>query len=293
MLGLWLMASAGCMSGSPFAGSPPADGGAERSPEAPVPPDATEERSDGGNGDAARDLGSADAAGDLGNAEASRDLGNGDAPFDLGNGDAPADLANGDAPAEVGPTDAPAGDGSADASEVRPEDLPCGPLAFLCTPYACNRALGVCKTACATDDDCSAGVVCQSGACGGRQPDRCSSNAECASGFCAQSVCCATSCSDACKSCAVPGSIGTCTFVPAGALDPANICLPSTRCDGHGVCIAPSCTVDSDCGTLHWCTGQRCIPCVGLCVVDAECLSNYCVHRNGCSTCEVRDAGGG
>src|SRR6476469_2375310 len=44
----------------------------------------------------------------------------------------------------------------------------------------------------------------------------CGCAGECASGFCADGVCCNVACSDTCKSCALTGSMGTCSFVARG-----------------------------------------------------------------------------
>ena len=71
----------------------------------------------------------------------------------------------------------------------------------------------------------------------------CSAGADCKSSFCFDGVCCRSDCSGACQSCAVEGSIGTCTNVPVGA-DPRNDCPDdgvascgrSGSCDGTGTC---------------------------------------------------------
>ena len=82
--------------------------------------------------------------------------------------------------------------------------------------------------------------------------------ATCASGLCQQGVCCASTCSGTCASCALTGTLGTCTNIPAGT-DPLNACTDATAatcgtdgtCDGSGkcrlyaagtVCAAQSCT---------------------------------------------------
>ena len=59
----------------------------------------------------------------------------------------------------------------------------------------------------------------------------------------------------------------------------------------QGVCAA--CTTDTDCGPSHLCTAGRCTLCGATCASNAECFSNYCVMRNLCTYCDVRDAGAG
>jgi hypothetical protein len=209
--------------------------------------------------------------------------------------DAPAD-APADAPEETGGADAPT-DGSpldvADGggSDVRPEDQPCGPSGWRCNPFACDVALGVCKTACATDDDCYARRACTQHTCGlGNYA--CTANEECNSGFCAQGVCCQTACSGTCRSCAVPGSIGTCALVPIGTPDPIGSCASGDVCDGRGQCVPGTCTVAADCGRFHACTGGRCVPCNATCASTPDCTAPaICIDNNGCTICGLPDAG--
>ena len=71
----------------------------------------------------------------------------------------------------------------------------------------------------------------------------CATAADCKTGFCFDSVCCRSDCSGACQSCAVEGSVGTCTNVPVGA-DPRKDCPDeggascgrNGSCDGTGSC---------------------------------------------------------
>ena len=66
---------------------------------------------------------------------------------------------------------------------------------------------------------------------------------ECNSNFCAQGVCCSTACTGTCASCALAGSLGTCSSVPAGQ-DPLNqctdqgvaMCGTDGSCNGSGAC---------------------------------------------------------
>ena len=224
-----------------------------------------------------------------------------DAPVDQPNtGDGPADLASADGPAEVAGNDAPPnGDAPsdrtlADRSDVRPEDQPCGAQGFICTPFACDVARGVCKSTCATNDDCVTGQPCNAGLCGFRQPAACSSSDECLSGFCAQGVCCATACAGPCRSCALPGSFGTCTTVPRGALDPSATCGAGATCNGRGGCVPATCVADTDCGDLYLCNDAHCVPCNATCTSDAACAAPaVCIMRNFCTHCGFLDGGTG
>jgi hypothetical protein len=211
-----------------------------------------------------------------------------DAPADLpGSGDRPADLATGDAPTDRVPID------RTDGPDARPEEQPCGPLGFYCAPFACDVARGICKSACATDDDCASGRPCRNGTCGGSFGATCTSNAECSSGFCAQGVCCNTACNQTCFSCAVPGTVGVCRQVPLGMPDPGGRCTAVPNlCNGSGGCLGAQCANDIECAVRYWCTGGRCQPCVATCASNADCASNICIRRNECSYCAVSfDAG--
>jgi hypothetical protein len=247
---------------------------------------------DGGRADVSGEAGSddavADAASDTPPADAQDDL----AP-DVGSGDAPQETASGDAIVDGldGPADAPSTDGN--TSDVRPEDQPCGTLGFPCRPFACDVTRGACKTSCLSDDDCFTGVHCNAtNVCGSNEDLTCASNSECVSGHCAQGVCCATACSGPCVSCALAASRGTCTVVPAGAPDPIGTCPTGTVCDERGGCAPPTCSADSDCGSLHFCTDAHCVPCSPTCITDAECAAGaICVDRNFCTYCTIADAG--
>src|SRR5262249_2532280 len=71
----------------------------------------------------------------------------------------------------------------------------------------------------------------------------CAAAGDCKSGFCSDGVCCRSDCSGVCQSCAVDGSVGTCTNVPVG-VDPRNDCPDDGAascgrdgfCDGTGAC---------------------------------------------------------
>jgi hypothetical protein len=110
-----------------------------------------------------------------------------------------------------------------------------------CVPYACNG--GRCFGSCTADANCSSGNFCVANSCGPKPNGAfCSDKSECASGNCAQGVCCATACATACKSCALLGTMGACTNVPANNPDPSQTCVdkPGT-CDTNGKCAAGAC----------------------------------------------------
>ena len=70
----------------------------------------------------------------------------------------------------------------------------------------------------------------------------CATGGECQSGACQQGVCCAGPCTGNCKSCALPGSRGACTPIPAGksarpVRRPGVVELRHRRpCNGAGAC---------------------------------------------------------
>src|SRR5262249_40363097 len=123
----------------------------------------------------------------------------------------------------------------------------------------------------------------------------CSASAECNSGFCAQGLCCTTACAGLCKSCAVNGSAGICTNVPAGQ-DPLQQCADATAatcgtdglCDGNGGCQDHSSTTswgtDSCTGGTET-PGARCDG-VGDCVpgTPQSCGAYLCGTNGDCKT---------
>jgi hypothetical protein len=251
---------------------PPAPDTLADVPEADVPTDRA--------GDAPADRSMADAPGDLTNIDTPPDI----APVP----DAPLDLTPADRPADTTPEDRP----SADASDVRPDEQPCGPAGWICAPYRCDVARGQCFNSCITDDQCVSERPCRANSCGFQQPGMCVANAECLSGFCAQGVCCTSACTRLCSSCAVPGQIGTCAPVANGSLEPGGRCPAGNVCDGRGECASSVCAVDTDCGRYHRCTGTRCVPCSATCVLNSDCISgSTCIDGNGCTYCGFPDAG--
>jgi hypothetical protein len=80
------------------------------------------------------------------------------------------------------------------------------------------------------------GSTSQGGSGGAGHPDGepCANNGECSSGNCVDDVCCDTLCDGECESCALTGSVGTCTLADAGT-DPDMECGAGS-CDGTNNC---------------------------------------------------------
>jgi len=178
-----------------------------------------------------------------------------------------------------------------------------------CTPYACGATS--CLTTCATGADCSGGNVCAGNSCG-KLPlgASCTAGSDCASTICAQGACCQTACTGLCMSCALTGTAGTCSTVPAGS-DPlsqcadqgAATCGTDGMCDGAGgcrlyasgtTCVANSCsqasyTPPQTCNGTGTCQGSTAVPCDpyqcgtngtcrASCSADGDCVApNVCI----------------
>jgi PA14 domain len=191
-----------------------------------------------------------------------------------------------------------------------------------CSPYLCGPAPELqCLTTCNVDGDCVSPHRCENGTCGALPVGSvCKNFSDCDSNFCEQGVCCATACAGVCKSCALKGSAGTCTPVPAGgmpvpggvALDTCMASDPSTcgmdgTCDGAGGCrlhlLGKACSA-ATCSTATLrnggacdgkgkcqipaavtCGGYTCastIACRTSCLADPDCASPSVCGRNSC-----------
>ncbi|HVX97140.1 MAG TPA: hypothetical protein VHK47_19645 [Polyangia bacterium] len=187
------------------------------------------------------------------------------------------------------------------------------PAPSSCFPFTCGAK--ACKAACKADADCSAPAVCIAGSCGLKGAGKaCADGSECLSKFCAQGVCCNSACNGSCQTCALPTSLGTCSNVPEGGVDPQGTCKnqgPSTcatdgLCDGKGTCrlfaagtqcAKPSCPAGSStlspaktCDGVGNCMAAATIGCApylcnatntsacnAACTSDADCLApNIC-----------------
>ena len=191
-----------------------------------------------------------------------------------------------------------------------------------CAPFACGTG-GACRTTCTTTADCASPNTCTGTSCGLLPVgSTCSAPAQCNSGFCEQGVCCMGACTGTCRSCAVAGTLGTCTNVPSG-MDPLNQCTDGGAatcgndgtCNGSGACrlyaagtqcVAASCTGSTltsartcnGTGTCQTATTSMCDPfvcgtgaCRNTCSVDTDCVSpnvcvmGVCVKRPNGNTC--------
>ena len=92
---------------------------------------------------------------------------------------------------------------------------------------------------CDPGQSCSVQYTCQDGKAENGAP--CTSAEVCQSALCIDDFCCSLACAGTCQSCAVSGSEGSCTNLPAGT-DPDNECSGEAMCDGDGTCeTAPTC----------------------------------------------------
>ncbi len=133
------------------------------------------------------------------------------------------------------------------------------------TCKSCNVAgsAGTCANVPANQEDtgtCSGTNVCNgSGTCKKKAGQTCSLASECLSNFCVDGVCCNNACTTTCQSCAVTGSVGTCSNVPLGDKDlvATTTCTGSNACNGAGQCLLASgqpCTLGAQCAS-NICTG--------------------------------------
>jgi hypothetical protein len=180
-----------------------------------------------------------------------------------------------------------------------------------CAPYLCG-APTQCNNSCADANDCTNGSNCVGGMCDKKGlGTACVLDSECFGGICANGVCCKTTCPGPCRSCALEGSAGTCTPVPAGGpptaqapnptcdSEPASTCGLDGTCDGAGACrlhvagktCAPASCANATLKPTGTCDGKgKCqmptatVTCGGYtcasttacrttCNVDAECAS--------------------
>ncbi len=169
--------------------------------------------------------------------------------------------------------------------------------AIPCGLAACDSITG-CLTECRSERDCAAGSYCNAATkkCALKKVIGvgCGADEECASGPCVDGVCCKTGCSGSCYACNVPGLGGTCSPVPAGTVDPKNVCAVSSttcgtngKCNGSGGCyVAPartecgsSCSgnviIRKSCDGAGNCTGTG-VPCNNnlTCANSTDCKTN-------------------
>jgi hypothetical protein len=109
------------------------------------------------------------------------------------------------------------------------------------------------------DEDCVAFSFCDVDVCapvsGLADGSPCADPSECLSLQCVEGVCCDTACNLPCDSCALAGTEGACTTVPAG--DPGEPTCAPHLCGAAGEC-GETCTTNADCATPFQCTKGTC-----------------------------------
>ncbi len=194
------------------------------------------------------------------------------------------------------------------------------PHAGIATGMPCEApaTAGVCDSngkciGCLKDDDCTTGVSpscdttahvcisCSDGIKNGTETDKdcggsckacngtvCGSNAAlCASDNCVDNVCCNAVCNGTCQACNIPGSLGTCTNLPAGQLDVT--CSGGKACDGAGTCKTPAggaCGINTDCASGICYAGICRVQANGPCTDDIACGSGLC-SGSVCTDCNA------
>lgn len=134
------------------------------------------------------------------------------------------------------------GDASCSAGRLVPEAT-CSMTGVCLRPAPERCAVGYCD-----DDGVSCVSMCEDGACPGdsycgptgacelprANGSSCTDQEQCAAGHCVDGICCSEACTETCRSCVVPGSVGTCTDVPA-MTDPDEECVGGF-CNEAGEC---------------------------------------------------------
>ena len=162
----------------------------------------------------------------------------------------------------------------------------------ICCETACADVCKICKVqknmgrcvfiAAATQDtypgnNCAGAKACDGkGVCKLANGQVCTSGSLCGSGFCVDGRCCASACTATCKSCAVSGSLGTCSNLPAHQPDPVATaqCTGVMACDGKGACKK---VAGQSCSVAGQCVDGRC--------VDGVCCGSACAAT--CKSCAV------
>ena len=80
---------------------------------------------------------------------------------------------------------------------------------------------------------CTGDKVCDGlGKCLTQQGKACSGATECLAGFCRDGVCCDKACDITCESCALSGSVGTCTYIPSNTYSKDDCQGKDPKCGG-------------------------------------------------------------
>ncbi len=164
---------------------------------------------------------------------------------------------------------------------------------------------------CSIHADCPGGFFCNVGTCEKKWNNghACAEDVNCNSGMCRDGVCCDANCAGLCRSCAISGSLGSCSYHSAGS-DPetdcsstaSNTCGLNGQCDGSGACqfwaSGTECAPESCTGTTHefadTCNGfgacsdigsEDCSPYVcGTTTCRTDCINDtHCVAGHFCS----------
>jgi hypothetical protein len=118
---------------------------------------------------------------------------------------------------------------------------------------------------------------------GARNGSACSTNMGCDSQHCVDGFCCDTDCAELCHSCALPGTLGTCTAIAEGN-DAQGDCPtePATSCGHTGKCgPASTCALYAD--------GQECA--AAACMMSSQTSSRTCDGTGTCRSAAVTDCG--
>ncbi|HVU05045.1 MAG TPA: MYXO-CTERM sorting domain-containing protein [Polyangiaceae bacterium] len=187
----------------------------------------------------------------------------------------------------------------------------------------CQGALcsgNVCAGGCVDDTGCTSGNFCLGGKCtpkrGNGDPLGCSAGNYCSSGNCVDGYCCNTACAGGtsdCQACSVPGKLGICSPVPAGAScrTAAGACDAADTCDGVTTTCTDKkqpantpcadegneCTNDTCDGTQNACqhpaktNGTGCTDDGNPCTTDS-CQGGTCSHPAGNPNAQCRASAG-
>jgi subtilisin-like proprotein convertase family protein len=151
---------------------------------------------------------------------------------------------------------------------------------------AALQSTPACPTSCISSANCDPGAWCNAGLCVPTEPNGspCAATQECQSGLCVDGVCCNAVCGGTCASCAIAGSLGTCTPYTAFT-DPANECFGIGTCggvcNGAGACSFTAATVG--CALCTTCDGA------GSCAVPTAAGTD---PLNDCGLCQACNGAG-
>ena len=187
-----------------------------------------------------------------------------------------------------------------------------------CHPFACRS--GECTKACTTNADCDTGIACVNGTCGPKMDGQpCTASSECQKNHCVDGVCCDQACTGACRSCSLSASLGRCTPIAAGTVDPRGVCTAMAqttcktngKCDGQGgcqnwpvgtLCAEENCTgnvykAPAVCNATGQCVAPDVIPCSPFicngtrcftaCTTNSQCVTPFTCAANSCGLKEL------